>query len=356
MLWKRIQRRIVAATGPSPWPVPAGLAMGAAILIVVSLAQATPSDRRVADSGDSGDSVSRFNGLQEQPTPTQVPRNAGAGLLLPPRTAATDITRRIENGLPLRENPPVTETVAETSLDPETNSGRPQIALVIDDMGFDRVNSSRAVRLPPEVTLAYLPFAPGAAAQVRAARLKGHPVMLHLPMEAPNHKGNPGFNVLAVADDETALRRRLTRILGRFGGYTGVNNHMGSRFTRDRAKMDIVLSELKKRGLFFLDSRTSGRSVAAESAKAIGIPYAVRDVFIDHDPMPSTIREQLAKTERIARKTGQAIAIGHPRKSTIDVLTPWLQDLASRGFDLVRVDTLLKRSGRKALARAQSGE
>ena len=227
---------------------------------------------------------------------------------------------------------------------------------MIDDMGFDRANSRRAVRLPPEVTLAYLPFAPGAAAQVRVARLKGYQVMLHLPMEAPDYKGKPGNNVLAVTDDETALHRRLTRIPGQFGGYTWVNKHMGSRFTRDRARMDIVLSELKKRGLFFLDPRTSGRSVAAESATAIGIPYAVRDVFIDHEPAPSTIREQLAKTERIARQTGQAIAIGHPRKSTIDVLTPWLQGLASRGVDLVRVDTLLKRSGRKALAQAQSGE
>jgi polysaccharide deacetylase 2 family uncharacterized protein YibQ len=177
-------------------------------------------------------------------------------------------------------------------------------------------------------------------------------------MEAPDHKGKPGNNVLAVTDDETALRRRLSRILGQFGGYTGVNNHMGSRFTRDRARIDIVLSELKKRGLFFLDSRTSGRSVAAESATAIGIPYAVRDVFIDHEPTPSTIREQLAKTEGIARQTGQAIAIGHPlsAKSTIDALTPWLQGLESRGFDLVRIYTLLKRPGRKALAQAQSGE
>ena len=229
---------------------------------------------------------------------------------------------------------------------------------MIDDMGFDRANSRRAVRLPPEVTLAYLPFAPGAAAQVRAARLKGHQVMLHLPMEAPDHKGKPGNNVLAVTDDETALRRRLTRILGQFGGYTGVNNHMGSRFTRDRARMDIVLSELKKRGLYFLDSRISGRSVAAESATAIGIPYAVRDVFIDHEPAPSTIREQLAKPNASPGKSGgpSPSAIRHPRKSTIDALTPWLQGLESRGFDLVRIYTLLKRPGRKALAQAQSGE
>ena len=190
MLWKRIKRRIVAATGPSPWPVPAGLAMGAAILIVVSLAQATTPDFRIADSTDS---VSRFKGLQEFATAAgavgaaQAPRHASAGLLLPPRTAATDITRRIENGLPLHESPPAVEKVAETSLEPQTVSGRPRIALVIDDMGFDRTNSRRAVRLPSEVTLAYLPFAPGAAAQVRAARLKGHQVMLHLPMEAPDH-------------------------------------------------------------------------------------------------------------------------------------------------------------------------
>ena len=223
-------------------------------------------------------------------------------------------------------------------------------------MGFDRDNSARAVRLPPQVTLAYLPFAPSVQAQVRHARLKGHPVILHLPMEAPDHNGRPGSNVLAVSANEAVLRKQLARMLGRFGGYTGVNNHMGSRFTQDRAKMDIVMSELKKRGLYFLDSRTSGRSAGAGAATAAALPYAVRDVFLDHEPEAAKIRERLLETEALARRTGRAIAIGHPRTSTMDLLTPWIAGLKSRGFDLVRLDALLTWPERKKLARVVTAE
>lgn len=223
-------------------------------------------------------------------------------------------------------------------------------------MGFDRINSARAVRLPPEVTLAYLPFAPDVARQVRRARLKGHPVMLHLPMEAPDHGGKPGMNVLSVASGPEELRRRLTDILGRFGGYTGVNNHMGSTFTRDRARMNIVMSELRRRGLFFLDSRTSGSSIGAAAAADAGIAHATRDVFLDHEPDPKKIRARIAETERIAREAGQAIAIGHPRTATMNAIAPWLWGLKARGFDLIRLDALLTRVERKKLAQVRTAE
>lgn len=223
-------------------------------------------------------------------------------------------------------------------------------------MGFDRINSARALRLPPQVTLAYLPFAPNVSAQVRRARLKGHPVMLHLPMEAPDHGGKPGINVLSVASGPEKLRRQLAQMLGRFGGFTGVNNHMGSKFTRDRARMDIVMSELKKRGLYFLDSRTSGRSIGAAAAADAGIAYAARDVFLDHEPEAEKILARIAETERIALGAGQAIAIGHPRNATMKAITPWLAGLKARGFDLVRLDTLLKKARPKTLAQAQIAE
>lgn len=268
------------------------------------------------------------------------------------------MTRRIEAGLPRRKKPPPQVVKTLRTVAPKTI--KPRIAIVIDDMGFDRENSARALRLPPEVTLAYLPYAPSVEAQVRRARLKGHPVILHLPMEAPDHRGKPGVNVLSVASDEAVLRKQLARMLGRFGGYIGINNHMGSRFTRDRAKMDIVVSELKTRGLFFLDSRTSGGSVGAKAADAAGIPYAVRDVFLDHEPDATKIRARLAETELIARRTGEAIAIGHPRTATMKLLAPWVAGLAARGFELVRLDSLLKRPGTgkppKKLARAQTAE
>lgn len=180
--------------------------------------------------------------------------------------------------------------------------------------------------------------------------------MLHLLMEAPGHGGKPSANVLSVASGPEKLRRQLTDILGRFGGYTGVNNHMGSKFTRDRERMDIVVSELKRRGLYFLDSRTSGSSVDAAAAADAGIAYATRDVFLDHAPDRKKILARIAETERIARQTGQVIAIGHPRTATMKAIAPWLAGLKAKEFDLVRFDVLLKRAERKKLAQVQTAE
>lgn len=379
VMWKRIQQLIESFTGPTMWPVPAGLVAGGALLAVVSFSQ--PPGKTVADIQPAARS---FQGLPEK-QPVAGLRSSQT-LLLPARADATDVTRRIENGLP-RKDPAKTKVVAAPTakrhdvkaalvkpksvgtqknvkpvspvigrLPARPTQRRPRIAIVIDDMGFDRTNSARALRLPPQVTLAYLPFAPDVATQVRRARLKGHPVMLHLPMEAPDHHGRPGTNVLAVASGPEKLRRQLADILGRFGGYTGVNNHMGSKFTRDRARMDIVISELKKRGLFFLDSRTSGGSIGAAAAADAEIAHATRDVFLDHEPDPAKIRARMAETERIARKAGQAIAIGHPRTATMKALVPWLSGLKAKGFDLVRLDTLLKRPDRKKLAQVLTAE
>lgn len=373
VLWKRIQQLIEPLTGPSVWPVPAGLAVGVALLGIASL-----SERPEKPAPVSPPAAQSFDGLPEEVPATRL--SSSQTLLLPQRAEAADVTRRIENGLP-RKDPvrtfaanvrpagtqgakpqkarttPVKKAPVAAAPPPARKAPRrPRIAIVIDDMGFDRVNSARALRLPPQVTLAYLPFAPQVGKQVRRARLKGHPVMLHLPMEAPDHGGRPGANVLSVASGPEKLRRQLTDILGRFGGYTGVNNHMGSKFTRDRARMDIVVSELKRRGLFFLDSRTSGRSVGAAAAAEAGIAHATRDVFLDHEPDPKKIRARIAETEHIARQAGRAIAIGHPRTATMNALAPWLAGLKARGFDLVRLDSLLKRADRKKLAQVQTAE
>jgi polysaccharide deacetylase 2 family uncharacterized protein YibQ len=218
-------------------------------------------------------------------------------------------------------------------------------------MGFDSTNSTRALRLPPQVTLAYLPFVPGVATQVRLARLKGYPEMRHLPMEAPDHGGKPGANVLSVASGLEKLRRQLTNILGRFSGYTGVNNHVGSKFTRDRERMDIVVYELKRRGLYFLDSQTSDSSVGRAAAVDAGIAYATRVRRIVRKSLPG-----LPRPSGSARQTGQAIAIGHPRTAMMKTIAPWLAGLTAKGFDLVRLDALLKIGELKKLAQVQTAE
>jgi polysaccharide deacetylase 2 family uncharacterized protein YibQ len=346
--------RTIIRMNPACWPVPAGLAAGVALLLALSLSQPSqrshppgprPADRAVAAPRSAP--VIALPSVQEgRASEARRP----LGLLLPPRTAASDLTRRIENG------EDVSARAAPVAPSGAPAPRRPRIAVVIDDMGYDRVQSARAVRLPVPVTLSYLPDAPEVGRQVRRARVAGHEIMLHLPMEANDPTQPPERGVLSVSDDEAVLRGNLNRMLGRFAGFTGVNNHMGSRFTSDRRRMDTVLAELKSRGLFFLDSRTSGRSVGSASAEDVGISYAVRDVFLDHDPDPGLIRERIAETEEIAARFGQAIAIGHPRPTTMDLVGPWLAELESRGFEIVPVATLLTHPQPKRLARLATAE
>jgi polysaccharide deacetylase 2 family uncharacterized protein YibQ len=118
---------------------------------------------------------------------------------------------------------------------------------------------------------------------------------------------------------------------------------MGSRFTASEPDMRLVLAELKRRGLLFLDSRTIAGSVGAAVATQLGVPFAERDVFLDNVQSADAVEAKLAELERIARAHGHAIAIGHPHDATIAALAAWLPTLRARGFALVPLSTIVKR-------------
>lgn len=212
---------------------------------------------------------------------------------------------------------------------------RPLIAIVIDDVGLDIKRSRRALDLPAGVTLAFLPYSPQVAAQAADAAAKGHELMVHLPMEPLGMRANPGPNYLGVEHTEEELKKRIAANLDAFKGYAGVNNHMGSAFTSHAPGMKIFMAELKKRNVFFLDSKTAPESVAEDAAKAAGIRATHRDVFIDHYEDPVHVLAALEKVERVARAAGSAVAIGHPKDVTLDALMQWLPTLEAKGFDLV---------------------
>ncbi|MEM9423050.1 MAG: divergent polysaccharide deacetylase family protein, partial [Pseudomonadota bacterium] len=126
-------------------------------------------------------------------------------------------------------------------------------------------------------------------------------------------------------------------------GYKGVNNHTGSRFTADKASMRVVLEELDRRGYFFLDSLTTGRPVAAKLAKQDDWRVIERDIFLDADypnVSAASVKAQLSALERVAKRDGHAIAIGHPYDATLETLGPWLLTAPARGFDLVVISAL----------------
>jgi len=220
---------------------------------------------------------------------------------------------------------------------------RPMIALIIDDMGVAREWSRQAVALPAPLTLSYLPYADDLGRQTEAARRAGHELFLHLPMEPDNPDLDTGPNALLTELDTDELRRRLTWSLDRFTRYVGVNNHMGSRFTRDPAMMGLVLDALKRRGLAFVDSLTTPASVGVRLARLVGVPVVGRDVFIDNQPDVEKIMVQLEGLEALALTRGYAVGVGHPRPATLTVLADWLPTLRARGFALVPVSAILAR-------------
>jgi polysaccharide deacetylase 2 family uncharacterized protein YibQ len=223
--------------------------------------------------------------------------------------------------------------------------GRPLIAIVIDDVGLDRPRSRRAWELPGPLTMSFLPYAKDLPDQAKAARARGHELMLHLPME-PSGRNDPGPNALLVSLSDGEIRQRTTAALDSFDGYVGVNNHMGSRFTAFRPGMETVLRQLKPRGLMFLDSRTSPQSVGEQAAQEIGVPSIARHAFLDDDESLDAVRRRLAETEAVARRQGFVVAIGHPHEATLQALTEWLPTLQAKGFALAPATAVLrKRNG-----------
>lgn len=236
--------------------------------------------------------------------------------------------------------------------------GRPRIAVVIDDLGLNAALARRTLELPGPLTLSFMTYAEGLEALGAAGRARGHELMLHVPMEPGSEAVDAGPRALHVEQDRNAVLDDLAWGLDRLSGYVGINNHMGSRFTADSEAMRPVLAELRARGLLFLDSRTSTRSVGEALARELGVPTASRDVFLDHEISEAFIRRQLAETEAVARRRGTAIAIGHPYPLTLELLAEWLPGLEARGYQLVPVSAVIidrERRPRRPLAETGAG-
>lgn len=228
---------------------------------------------------------------------------------------------------------------------PPRLDGRPMIAMVIDDLGVDRKRSDRIVALPGPITASFMSYAKDLPRVTAAARARGHELMLHMPMEpqGASYDAGPDGEVLTVGLPAAEIRRRVAEGLGRFEGLIGLNNHMGSRFTQDAAGMRVVMEELSKRGLMFLDSVTTAKTVGISEARRGGVPALARDVFIDNEETVEAVMAQLHKTEQVARRQGYAIAIGHPHDATIEALATWLPSLKDKGLVLVPLSTILRR-------------
>ena len=220
--------------------------------------------------------------------------------------------------------------------------GRPVIAVVLDDVGVARSHAELAIDLPGVITLSFMTYADGVADMAARAHAKGHELMLHVPMEPLDHDVDAGPHALMVDAPEGELLKRLAWGLSRFPGYIGINNHMGSRFTQDERGMRIVLGELKRRSLLFLDSRTISNTVGDRLAAGMGVAHVMRDVFLDNEMDEVAVIKQLVQAEKIAASKGQAIAIGHPHPATIAAIRAWMPKAEARGFVIVPLSTVAK--------------
>ncbi|MGE3289826.1 MAG: divergent polysaccharide deacetylase family protein [Geminicoccaceae bacterium] len=215
------------------------------------------------------------------------------------------------------------------------------MAIIMDDLGPPRALTERAIRLPVHVTMSFLPYADDLDSLTNLARQRGHEIFLHLPM-APVGAEDPGPNAILIGLDPSEFRRRLEWAFERVPLAMGVNNHMGSRATSSPEIMLPVLQAVRSHGLSFVDSRTSSWSVADGIAAQLGIRHATRDVFLDNDPAIDAVLNRLSEAERLARRRGQALAIGHPRPTTLAALESWLPAARARGLKIVPAGDLIE--------------
>ena len=222
-------------------------------------------------------------------------------------------------------------TGGDVAQDPPADT--PTLVLIIDDIGH-RLDTGRAsVQLPGRINLAVLPFTPHAAQLAEDGFASGKEIMLHVPMSS-QVAGDTEPEPLTADLAEPDFRALLARQLDAVPHVRGVNNHMGSDLTRQHEAMAWLMSELVRRDLYFIDSRTTSDTVAADSAREAGVPHLSRRVFLDNDPSEGAIEERFEFAIAEARRLGVVVAIGHPYPETIAFLQRALPTLAERSIRL----------------------
>jgi polysaccharide deacetylase 2 family uncharacterized protein YibQ len=220
---------------------------------------------------------------------------------------------------------------------------RPKMAIVIDDLGSDEEIAKEILQLDLPITFSILPFTSHSKAIAKEAHRKGREIILHLPMEPHGYPQNqPGEGVLLSEMDESALLRQLSKDIEAVPYIGGVSNHMGSRLMEDQEKLKILLSELKRRGLFFLDSRTTPQTLGFQTAKALGLRSAERTVFLDHYLDENSIKQKIDELIQHALSTGKAIGIGHPHPSTVKSLKEAIPKIKKKGIEIVPLSSLME--------------
>jgi uncharacterized protein len=218
----------------------------------------------------------------------------------------------------------------------------PKIAIVIDDLGGENHLFKELLEWDIPITFSILPFTPYSKTVAEEAHRRGREIILHLPMEPYGYpKVRPGEGVLLEEMNEERLRAQLSKDLEAVPFIKGVSNHMGSRLMEDPEKIGIVLSELKKRDLFFLDSRTTSQTVGLKTAQSLGLKSIERSFFLDHFQDEKEIHQKIEGMIRFSLATGKAVGIGHPHPSTLKSIKEMIPKMKEKGVEIVPLSSLM---------------
>jgi polysaccharide deacetylase 2 family uncharacterized protein YibQ len=186
------------------------------------------------------------------------------------------------------------------------------LSIVIDDFGNDMTGTDEMLKLPAVLTVAIMPFLPTTEEDAKQAHRYGHEVIVHLPMEPLKGKKSwlgPGAITTDLSDEE--IRKRVIAAIDAVPHAVGMNHHMGSKATADERVMRIVLKICRERGLYYLDSKTTGKSVIPKLAAELGVPYLENELFFDDIYTTQHIVKQADILAKKLEKDEQMIAIGH---------------------------------------------
>ena len=224
---------------------------------------------------------------------------------------------------------------------PLPDEERPKIALIVDDVGYDLERALELLNLRRTMTISIFPKLKYSRHIAEVAHDMGYEVMMHLPME-PGEKlrRNPGFITLEMTEKE--IRWVLDRNFRSVPFLVGVNNHQGSKMTRDPEAMARVMKYLAQKDVFFIDSRTTSDSIAYKTAKAFGLRAAENDVFLDNEKEVEYIKQRVEVLMQEARRKGKAIGVCHVHPATTQALSQMFPVIDEEGFELVFASELVE--------------
>ena len=300
--------------------------------------QSQAKDQRIEDGSDK-----TIMEKSEKPKDPSGDRDALVGIIFP------HITEETEDGpLPI---------IAADGRQPwlEYSRGfkradrKPRIALIVTNLGLSATYTKAALKLLPEdITLSFSHVAPRLKSWIREARQKGHEVLMDIPMEPLGFpKNDPGRATLLTSSNEVENLNRLEHVMKKAGGYVGLLGTFGTKFMLHSETFLPVLKTIKQRGLIYVDSRSTSRSLGPELASSIQLPRAFNNIFIDKEPSNQKIKSKLDELEKIALKKRFAVGIAQPFPLTIEILSQWAEKLKAKQISLAPITAVVDKQSQR---------